>query len=155
MDEFRDLWDHYLGNMQPTKELQQELEQLFLQGVEKSEVLKHDIAYYHRLHENHPYKTYKFLYGPLCRHVSMEQRGHNRRAQLNLRGHQTKGTALIDWAAPATETKKEADEKREAKKKAKAKAKANAAPAPEPLTKKDMEAVIQKAMNAAPASKGG
>ena len=60
MDEFRDLWDHYLGNMQTTKELQQEIEQLFLQAVETSEVLKHDIAYYHRLHENHPDKTYKY-----------------------------------------------------------------------------------------------
>ena len=106
MDEFRDLWDHYLGNMQTTKELHQEIEQLFLQEIEKSEALKHDIAYYYRLHENHPDKTYKFLYGSLCRHVAMEQRGHNRRAQINLRDHQTKGTALIDWAAPATDTKK-------------------------------------------------
>ena len=51
MDAFRDLWDHYLGNMQTAQRTQQEIEYLFPCGVEKSEVMKHDTAYYHRLHE--------------------------------------------------------------------------------------------------------
>ena len=45
MDEFRDLWDHYLGNMQTTKEIQQEIAYLCLCEVVKSEVMKHNIAY--------------------------------------------------------------------------------------------------------------
>ena len=35
MDEFRDLWDHYLGNIQTTKEIQREIQYIFLGEIEK------------------------------------------------------------------------------------------------------------------------
>ena len=62
--------------------------------------MAHDIAYYDRLHENHPDKTYNFLDNSLCRHVVMGQLEHKRRAHNNMRDHLTKGTPLIDRAAP-------------------------------------------------------
>ena len=56
MEGFRLLWDQYLEHLQKTNVLKEEIEYIFLQQVEQSQEMAHNIARYHRVHVSHPHK---------------------------------------------------------------------------------------------------
>ena len=79
MDMFRDRWDHYVDNMrEPLKD--EQLAEILLEQLEKSEVLKPDIDNYKRMKDDDENKTYSYLLESMDRHLSLMAKKCNRDA---------------------------------------------------------------------------
>ena len=119
MSQFKNQWDFYTENL-GTKVSRIELRNILLRQLEKSTVLRADIAHYHRKEPGHPDKTSGYLYHCMVRYLELETQKRNRQAQTNLLQQAQGGnqwTKLGEKAAPGQTKGKGKDGKNGKKKK--------------------------------------
>ena len=80
MAKFKSIWDHYVENL-GSHVASQELRNILLRQLEKSNVLKPDIAHFHRVGIGDKFKTYEYLYSCMVRQLDLATQKRNRQAQ--------------------------------------------------------------------------
>ena len=135
------MWRLVLDQMQTTIS-EDGLTEIFTQRMEKSVVLKEDIAHFYRMDDGHGNKDHDFLITPMENYMDLERYSTNRANDLHSMLSQVNREAragapsIIDQ--PGGNGPSEVSEKRKKKRqerKARAAAKAAAAPAPTPTGK--------------------